>query len=319
MIDTLAQPNRAFRHCGAAFCGSSHAEIIKCPLKQPLGLGEAARILRARLCAEHNGIIRIAALLGVGYQTVTRRCRVTGLDAIAIVIVNRGIAAANQLIGRINDAFGIFVRCRQLFLRCIDNRLEGGIFHCLTGNQIHIIRAGIVIGVMHTGRIDEMRVHTAQFAGAVVHHLDEVVYRPAGGAGECIGCLKSGRQHQAVQQIFHGDLFAYFESGVAGTGTGRGDVILLNRDNIAQLAIFQCEQGGHHLGCRSRIFFFLLVVRLDDFAGLCVDENRSLCINRDGWIFRVLLLGCCRVRCACLRFFRAGIVRLLGFCLRGLG
>ena len=120
-----------------------------------------------------------------------------------------------------------------------------------------------------------MGVFQSKLLCLVVHQLDKRIFRAADVIGKSNGCICTGGQRNAVEQITDADGFALFE---AGTGClslhQRGDDVVGHGDGFVHiLNVFHGHQYGHDLGHGCRIHPVVSVTLRQNGVVLHIQQN----------------------------------------------
>ena len=135
----------------------------------------------------------------------------------------------------------------------------------------HVAGCRVVIFIRHAVRIDEVCALCSDAAGFFIHHGSEMVHVSADGFCDGSGCSVIGNQHHLVSQISKVDPFAAVELGGFDVGGIRTD-----GDGSEWISLFQGEDAGHHLRHAGRVFAFVRIFFVEDFAGRRVHQDRGI-------------------------------------------
>ena len=177
-------------------------------------------------------------------------------------------------------------------------------------NDGQIARGGIVILIVQTVGIAEMRVEAAKFVGALVHHADKIRNGTGNMLGDDVAGVVAGDDHHAVQQIFQRHLLTDLKPCDARINVQILERGCRNGHNVGQIAVFQCQQTGHDLRQAGRIDALVRVLFIDGTARVEIDEERGLgrdrkaCPRGQQLILRHAVVCRCGIRAVALRLLR---------------
>ena len=129
-----------------------------------------------------------------------------------------------------------------------------------------------MILVVQTVRVHEMCIFAAEFLGAVVHHLENLVHRPADMTRERVRSFVARGQHQTIQQVNDGNLLTDLESGFGGIGLYAVEILRGDLDERVQIVhVFKGQQRGHDFGgrCRKAFFVCIFFIEHEPAFGVC--------------------------------------------------
>ena len=120
-----------------------------------------------------------------------------------------------------------------------------------------------------------MSARGAQTSGLLVHHIREFFNAARHVDGDGRSGIVSGGEHQAVQELLHGQLVPGFDPGQGGP-CFRDHRILRHRHLIGQIAVLDRDEGRHHLGGAGRIQALKGVLAVDRAAVVQVKDRSRL-------------------------------------------
>ena len=204
-----------------------------------------------------------------------------------------------------DHALLLLVGCGHLVTIGTDDVLEGIVLHRFVGQGCQVTGGGIVVIVMQAVGVHEIGVGHSKHLGGLVHQLDELSLGAADVFGDGDGCIVTGAEDRAVEQVQHGELFTDPQAQHGGLGVQhRADALLgavvADGDDLVQVVrCQQAQQHGHDLRGGSGVHQLVRILFKDDLARALLDQDAG-----DGG--DVVLCQELGVLCVILRISRQG-------------
>ena len=173
-------------------------------------------------------------------------------------------------------------RCMGIDLRCVDGA-EGIVPDRVLHDLREIRRTGIVLRIIETRRVREMRIHTAELRRLLVHELCKLFIGARDVLGEGVCTVISRLEQKTIETVPHGELIARNRADdrrvlleiPIDRGIGEGDLVFEIR------TVLQDNDGGQHLRDRSGVVGGRRVLFIQYGAGIGIDEDRALGFDRE--------------------------------------
>ena len=231
---------------------------------------------------EHHGDELDAVLFGRTHKVVTGAGMEAGFDAVGVLVeilvflqtgVEEAAGGVREHTRAVQVAFG------QVIGVGFGDIAEGFVLHGGLRQLGHIAHGGIMVVVVQTVGVHEVRGGAAVHGGSLVHHLHKGVHRSAHGFGDEVCALVGGAHEGAVEQILEIDAFAHVQvhHGVAVLNAPHGGIAEIH--GLAHVAHHDAQQNGHDLGGGSGVHDRIGVLFKNDVAGLGLDEDGGLGIQ----------------------------------------
>ena len=168
---------------------------------------------------------------------------------------------------------------------CLINTAEGRIFDGILENLRHVNRTGIVIRIIETRRIHEVRIHASKLCGLLIHKLRELFIRACDIFCESVRTVICRMKKKTIKTVPHAQRIAsyctdhrriFLEIRV-GSGIRKGHAV------IKILCILQHNNGGHHLRDRRRKISGSSIFLIKYCVRICIKENTCLRLNLCRW------------------------------------
>ena len=130
--------------------------------------------------------------------------------------------------------------------------------------------AGKAVGIV------EMRIRQAKLGRLCIHFFYKHI-KSAAFASDCHRRVIAGFQHQPVQRIPQGQLFPFLQVHRRAFDSG---IFLFHRVFPIQIALAQCDKGGHDLCCGRHWQACVAILFQQHLAGIRVHHNRALRAER---------------------------------------
>ena len=182
-------------------------------------------------------------------------------------ILKHGTVESNSI--RMN----IGSRCRMI--RTLYNLTECIIFQSIFQKHCNILHRTVMICIMQSGRITEVRTGHPKFRCFFVHQCDKICFRTGNRICKCNTALCTGRKHHTIKQIDCTDSFAWLKSCLRRILLIQTFKHLICQcDLLLQIfEIFNCNNRRHDLCHRCRIHLFFSVDLTDHPAATYLHQH----------------------------------------------
>ena len=239
-----------------------------------------ARLVLGVFRAQHHAVEGAALLVGGGGgQTAACLFGVSGLDADGLGVGHAGhIPVANQGVGAVeNPGLRDHVGGLQGVGGGGDDFAENLVLHSGGSHEVDVIGGGVVVGIVETMGVGKVSACHAQVFRSLIHALHKGLFRAAQGFGQNVTGLIARRHQIAVQQLLDGEHFALHNAG-GGAALGQGHRLLGGcylglQGELSGVNGPEDHQGGHDLGDRGGVAFFVGVVVIQDLVVVPVHHN----------------------------------------------
>ena len=277
-------------------------EVVEAVVKELGGLDEAVgqgdlggyHPVRAQHHGEQAAVVPVSG----GDQTVARRTGGAGLDAVsALIDVVVGRVAGDEVVGGVEFPGLGHVGGGNLMIDGIHQRHEVGVGAGLLGDEVEVPGGCVVADVGQTVGVAEIGILAPQIPGLLIHAGHESGDGPVNGLRQHVAPLVGGGEHDAVEQLLHGQLLAHLDAHVAAVRGNLGDGGLAGGEDLAfgESAVvnsLQHQQAGHDFGDAGGVETVVDVLLIENLLGLRVDEQGGLGRHvESGRFFRLRGLG----------------------------
>ena len=150
-----------------------------------------------------------------------------------------------------------------------------------------------MVGVLQAAGVYKMGVFAAQARCLFIHILHEGVHAAGNSFGQDVAGFVGRLDHYAVEQLFHGELFAHFDAGGAGIRREHVNGALGSGDGLIQCQLpfvdgLQHQKRRHTFGDAGRVQLFVGILIQQHLSGVAVHQQGGFGGNGQG--FKGILL-----------------------------
>ena len=232
--------------------------------------------------AQHHGEQAAVVPVSGGDQTVARRTGGAGLDAVsALIDVVVGLVAGDEVVGSVEFPGLGHVGGGDLMIDGVHQRHEVGVGAGLLGDEVEVPGGCVVADVGQAVGVAEIGILAPQIPGLLIHAGHESGDGPVNGFRQHVAPLVGGGEHDAIEQLLHGQLLAHLDAHVAAVRGNLGDGGLAGGEDLAfgESAVvnsLQHQQAGHDFGDAGGVEAVVDVLLIENLLGLRVDEQGGL-------------------------------------------
>ena len=199
----------------------------------------------------------------------------TRFAALYPLVIKRS-CGLEHFIGMIEQSCLMLVRCGYAVVTAAPDLIYIFILRCSLCNKRHIVRRCIMVFIVVTVRIYEMRILTAKFFGAFVHHPNKGLFTACNMFGDHYRRIITRNKDNSMQKIGKRKFLAHFKVCLAAVPRDAVYRIFRDCDHIVKIAFFTGKQHGHYLCHTCRVHFLIGMLAIEHSTCFRIYKCRSL-------------------------------------------